>query len=181
MGSDAAYKAVMKPTEGTILTVVRCAAEATEEIAPSTQEPIDVFLAGLEAAKEALAKTPEMLPVLKQAGVVDAGGQGFLLILEGMKSVFINNVIIRPIGEEAITDKNHLQAVRLKADTSANLLSKRNTAQKRAIQSNSVHILKLSAVMLRFTRKTAKSQLRLQVNSLPQLCKLPQNTVNFLT
>ena len=82
MGSDAAYKAVMKPTEGTILTVVRCAAEATEEIAPSTQEPIDVFLAGLEAAKDALAKTPEMLPVLKQAGVVDAGGQGFLLILE---------------------------------------------------------------------------------------------------
>ncbi len=105
MGSDAAYKAVMKPTEGTILTVVRCAAEAAEEFAPSNNEPVDVFLTALEAAKEALAKTPEMLPVLKQAGVVDAGGQGFVLILEGMKSVFVNDVIIRPIGEEAIADK----------------------------------------------------------------------------
>ena len=105
MGSDAAYKAVMKPTEGTILTVVRCAAEAAEEFAPSNNEPIEVFLAAIEAAKEALAKTPDMLPVLKQAGVVDAGGQGFVLILEGIKSVFINDVIIRPIGEEAITDK----------------------------------------------------------------------------
>ncbi len=105
MGSDAAYKAVMKPTEGTILTVVRCAAEAAEEFAPSNNEPVDVFLTALETAKEALAKTPEMLPVLKQAGVVDAGGQGFVLILEGMKSVFVNDVIIRPIGEEAIADK----------------------------------------------------------------------------
>ncbi len=105
MGSDAAYKAVMKPTEGTILTVVRCAAEAAEEFAPSNNEPIEVFMTALDAAKEALAKTPEMLPVLKQAGVVDAGGQGFVLILEGMKSVFVNDVIIRPIGEEAIADK----------------------------------------------------------------------------
>lgn len=105
MGSDAAYKAVMKPTEGTILTVVRCAAEAAEEFAPNNNEPIDVFMTALEAAKEALAKTPEMLPVLKQAGVVDAGGQGFVLILEGMKSVFVNDVIIRPVGEEAIADK----------------------------------------------------------------------------
>ena len=110
MGSDAAYKAVMKPTEGTILTVVRCAAEAAEEFAPSNNEPVEVFLTALDAAKEALAKTPEMLPVLKQAGVVDAGGQGFVLILEGMKSVFVNDVIIRPVGEEAIADK--------KADTS---------------------------------------------------------------
>ncbi len=110
MGSDAAYKAVMKPTEGTILTVVRCAAEAAEEFTPNNNEPIDVFMTALEAAKEALAKTPEMLPVLKQAGVVDAGGQGFVLILEGMKSVFVNDVIIRPVGEEAIADK--------KADTS---------------------------------------------------------------
>ena len=105
MGSDAAYKAVMKPTEGTILTVVRYAAEAAEEFAPSNNEPVEVFLTALDAAKEALAKTPEMLPVLKQAGVVDAGGQGFVLILEGMKSVFVNDVIIRPVGEEAIADK----------------------------------------------------------------------------
>lgn len=105
MGSDAAYKAVMKPTEGTILTVVRCAAEAAEEFAPNNNEPIDVFMTALDAAKEALAKTPEMLPVLKKAGVVDAGGQGFVLILEGMKSVFVNDVIVRPIGEEAIADE----------------------------------------------------------------------------
>lgn len=110
MGSDAAYKAVMKPTEGTILTVVRCAAEKAEEVVETESDPIKVFLSALDAAKEALAKTPEMLPVLKQAGVVDAGGQGFLLILEGLKSVFVNDVIIRPIGEEAIADKKAEQS-----------------------------------------------------------------------
>lgn len=104
MGCDAAYKAVMKPTEGTILTVVRCAAEAAENMVQTNDETMEVCLAALEAAKEALAKTPELLPVLKQAGVVDAGGQGFLLILKGMESVFAHNVIVRPVGQEAIAD-----------------------------------------------------------------------------
>lgn len=100
-GTDAAYKAVMKPTEGTILTVVRCAAEAAEKMAKIQEDPLEVCLAALEAAKEALAKTPDMLPVLKKAGVVDAGGQGFLLILQGIQSVFEHNVIVTPIDEQA--------------------------------------------------------------------------------
>ena len=105
-GTDAAYKAVMKPTEGTILTVVRCAAEAAENMAEINDDPMEVCVAALEAAKTALASTPELLPVLKQAGVVDAGGQGFLLVLQGMESVFGYNAIIRPVGEEAIADKD---------------------------------------------------------------------------
>ena len=109
-GTDAAYKAVMKPTEGTILTVVRCAAEAAENMAEINDDPMEVCVAALEAAKTALASTPELLPVLKQAGVVDAGGQGFLLILQGMESVFGYNAIIRPIGEEAIADDKDLKA-----------------------------------------------------------------------
>lgn len=109
-GTDAAYKAVMKPTEGTILTVVRCAAEAAENMAEINDDPMEVCVAALEAAKTALASTPELLPVLKQAGVVDAGGQGFLLVLQGMESVFGYNAIIRPIGEEAIADDKDLKA-----------------------------------------------------------------------
>lgn len=109
-GTDAAYKAVMKPTEGTILTVVRCAAEAAENMAEINDDPMEVCVAALEAAKMALASTPELLPVLKQAGVVDAGGQGFLLVLQGMESVFGYNAIIRPVGEEAIADDKDLKA-----------------------------------------------------------------------
>lgn len=110
MGCDAAYKAVMKPTEGTILTVVRCAAESAENMAQINDDTMEVCLAALEAAKEALAKTPELLPVLKQAGVVDAGGQGFLLILKGMESVFAHNAIVRPVGEEAIADDKDIDS-----------------------------------------------------------------------
>lgn len=109
-GTDAAYKAVMKPTEGTILTVVRCAAEAAENMAEINDDPMEVCVAALEAAKTALSSTPELLPVLKQAGVVDAGGQGFLLVLQGMESVFGYNAIIRPVGEEAIADDKDLKA-----------------------------------------------------------------------
>lgn len=109
-GTDAAYKAVMKPTEGTILTVVRCSAEAAENMAEINDDPMEVCVAALEAAKTALASTPELLPVLKQAGVVDAGGQGFLLVLQGMESVFGYNAIIRPVGEEAIADDKDLKA-----------------------------------------------------------------------
>ena len=78
-----AYKAVMKPKEGTILTVARGCAEAAEKLSHETDD-IEVFLSGIIAyGHEVLAQTPEMLPVLKQAGVVDAGGRGLLYILEG--------------------------------------------------------------------------------------------------
>lgn len=105
MGCDAAYKAVMKPTEGTILTVIRKAAEAAEEIADIQDEPLKVCFAALQAAKQALAKTPEQLPVLKKAGVVDAGGQGLVLIFEGIQSVFENNAIVQPIDNEKKEEK----------------------------------------------------------------------------
>lgn len=95
LGKESAYKAVMKPTEGTILTVIRMAAEAVK----NTQEADCkiVLKTAYEAAKDALLKTPEMLPVLKQAGVVDAGGQGFIFILEGMLSVIEDGKTVEPI------------------------------------------------------------------------------------
>ncbi len=93
-GVEAAYKAVMKPTEGTILTVARVASEHVTRAAESGKNPLEVFEAAIEGAKKALAETPEILPVLKKAGVVDAGGQGFVVILEGMYSVLKDGVII---------------------------------------------------------------------------------------
>lgn len=94
LGVEAAYKAVMKPTEGTILTVARVASEKAEEALNAGSDVIGVFEAAIGGAKAALENTPELLPALKKAGVVDAGGQGFVLILEGMLSVFKGNGII---------------------------------------------------------------------------------------
>lgn len=92
LGREAAYKAVMKPTEGTILTVVRLAsAEAVAAKEPDCNKTLEIICTAAEAA---LQKTPDMLPVLKEAGVVDAGGQGFLYILEGMKSYLLDGVMI---------------------------------------------------------------------------------------
>ncbi len=102
-GVEAAYKAVMKPTEGTILTVIRKASEAANELASTNTDPFKVGFSALVAAKEALAKTPEQLPVLKKAGVVDAGGQGLVLIFEGIESVIANDVIIQPIAGSSVT------------------------------------------------------------------------------
>lgn len=93
-GVDAAYKAVMKPTEGTILTVIRCAAQQAQKCAAEDNDPIKVWAAACEGAQDALMRTPEQLPVLKAAGVVDAGGQGLVLIFSGMQSVFEDNTII---------------------------------------------------------------------------------------
>ncbi len=116
MGCDAAYKAVMKPTEGTILTVIRKAAEAAEEIAEIQDEPLEVCFAALQAAKQALAKTPEQLPVLKKAGVVDAGGQGLVLIFEGIQSVFENDAIVQPIDGEKKEEKQNGKSTVAAAD-----------------------------------------------------------------
>ncbi len=93
-GVEAAYKAVMKPTEGTILTVARVASEYADKACKNGADALGVFEAAIEGAKKSLAETPELLPMLKKAGVVDAGGQGFLIILEGMMSVFRDGVII---------------------------------------------------------------------------------------
>lgn len=94
LGVEAAYKAVMKPTEGTILTVARVAAESARAAAESGKDALEVFEEALAGARAALEQTPELLPVLKKAGVVDAGGKGLIVILEGMLSVFKDNVMI---------------------------------------------------------------------------------------
>ena len=88
LGTESAYKAVMNPTEGTILTVARLASEAGEEAAMAGKDAVEVFDVIVSAAKQALDQTPELLPVLKKAGVVDAGGMGLYTILLGMQVVF---------------------------------------------------------------------------------------------
>jgi len=82
-GSETAYKAVMKPVEGTILTVIREIAAATEREASAGSDVLGSLLAGVEEGLRVLDKTPTMLPILKEAGVVDAGGRGLLYFLEG--------------------------------------------------------------------------------------------------
>lgn len=84
VGSDTAYKAVMKPVEGTILTIIRETARACEEEAAKNPDIIACLVAAIRKGHETLEKTPRMLPVLKEAGVVDAGGQGLLYFLEGL-------------------------------------------------------------------------------------------------
>ncbi len=94
LGVEAAYKAVMKPTEGTILTVAREAAEQGVLIAqadPSVETVWDAICAEADAS---LQRTPDLLPVLKKAGVVDAGGQGFLVIIQAMQAVFHGEPIV---------------------------------------------------------------------------------------
>ncbi|MCK1241449.1 DAK2 domain-containing protein [Streptococcus uberis] len=85
-GVEVAYKAVMKPVEGTILTVARGAASAALKKSDSTNDAVEVMASALKGAKKALAKTPELLPVLKEVGVVDSGGQGLVFIYEGFMS-----------------------------------------------------------------------------------------------
>src|SRR6266496_661745 len=81
---DTAYKGVVRPVEGTILTVARGVADATEAALPSAKDAIDILEVAVKAADEAVQSTPDLLPVLKQAGVVDSGGKGLFFILEGM-------------------------------------------------------------------------------------------------
>lgn len=90
-----AYKAVMRPVEGTILTVLRGLRDGAKEAAHSGAGVSDILQAGLSKAKDVLASTPELLPVLKQAGVVDAGGKGLIYIVEGALSVFSGSL---PVG-----------------------------------------------------------------------------------
>jgi DAK2 domain fusion protein YloV len=104
IGVEAAYKAVMKPTEGTILTVSRVASEHGKAAAEKNDDVVYVWSAICQGAEEALAQTPELLPVLKKAGVVDAGGKGLCRIFEGMMSVFKDHVILTC--EETTEKKN---------------------------------------------------------------------------
>ena len=83
-GADTAYKAVMKPVEGTILTVVREVARSAMANSGKSEDIVEMMQTALESGRLMLQKTPQLLPILKEAGVVDAGGQGFLFLLEGM-------------------------------------------------------------------------------------------------
>ncbi len=94
MGVKAAYGAVTKPTEGTMLTVGRIAAERASRAAKVNNDIVYVWSEAYEGALEALKSTPDLLPVLKKAGVVDAGGKGLCLVFEGMLSVFKDGVVI---------------------------------------------------------------------------------------
>ena len=84
-GTETAYKAVMKPKEGTILTVARGMSEKGAELAEQTEDILEMIRGVIEAGEEALRQTPELLPVLKEAGVVDSGGQG---LMEAVKGAF---------------------------------------------------------------------------------------------
>lgn len=92
--AETAYRAVMKPTEGTILTVARETAEAIEKHAENSEDILEVARLTIEDAKKSLAKTQTMLKQLKEAGVVDAGGMGLLCILEGALFYIENGKII---------------------------------------------------------------------------------------
>ena len=94
LGVDTAYKAVMNPTEGTILTVARMSYEAGKLASDVESDAVIVFGSVVSAANDALNKTPDMLPVLKKAGVVDAGGKGLCVIFEGMLSLLRDGVMI---------------------------------------------------------------------------------------
>ena len=100
-GVDAAYKAVMKPAEGTILTVARLAAAKARSAAKENNYIEFVHEAALEEAKVALASTTDMNPVLKKAGVVDAGGKGWVFALEAMLSSLQGNDVVVPEGMES--------------------------------------------------------------------------------
>ncbi|MBP3300587.1 MAG: DAK2 domain-containing protein [Clostridia bacterium] len=104
-GVDAAYKSVMKPTEGTILTVMRVSAEKALEKAEEYKGRVEEFMPYvLSVAEDTLAKTPEMLPVLKQAGLVDAGGRGLVVIFEGMVAYLKGNPVLLADGAEKETE-----------------------------------------------------------------------------
>jgi len=91
--TETAYKAVMKPKEGTILTVAKAISEKAVEIADSTPKLDKFFEQILTSGEETLARTPDMLPVLKQSGVVDSGGQGLMQVLRGMQDAFLGKEI----------------------------------------------------------------------------------------
>ena len=105
-GVDAAYKAVMKPAEGTILTVARLAAAKASEAAQENNHIEFVQAAAIEEAKVALANTVNQNPVLKKAGVVDAGGKGWLVALEAMMSSIQGEDVVIPEGAEAVQVKD---------------------------------------------------------------------------
>ena len=114
---ETAYKAVMKPKEGTILTVAKGIAEKGLELAESVDDLEEFIPKVLEHAEYVLSKTPEMLPVLKEAGVVDSGGQGLLEVLKGAYDAFLG----KEIDYSAIAPSSTGNATKISAETNAEI------------------------------------------------------------
>lgn len=116
--ADTAYKAVMKPKEGTILTVARAGADKAMDILinDDIDDVIEFCDAVAESMEEALLKTPEMLPILKQAGVVDSGGEGLMTFLRGAVDALKGKV-----SDFAITSKGNSKLVKTSIDESADI------------------------------------------------------------
>lgn len=114
---DTAYKAVMKPKEGTILTVARGIADKAQELAEETED-LEVFIPELiKEAEEVLARTPDMLPVLKEAGVVDSGGQGLVEVIKGAYDAFLG----KEVDYSAIAPSTAVNVTKINADTAADI------------------------------------------------------------
>lgn len=117
-GTDEAYKAVMKPTEGTILTVMRvCAEKAVERVSKGRykDDPVGLFGYVLKTGEKTLAKTPDLLPVLKEANVVDAGGYGFLFLISGMLAA----LKFTPVVAKETTEETEVRANFAEFDTNS--------------------------------------------------------------
>ena len=114
---ETAYKAVMKPKEGTILTVARGIADKAVELA-ETEEDLEVFIPQvIEHAEFVLSQTPDMLPVLKEAGVVDSGGQGLIEVLKGAYDAFLG----KEIDYSQIAPSTSVNVTKVSADTNAEI------------------------------------------------------------
>ncbi len=114
-GVSQAYKAVMKPAEGTILTVAREAADKMKLIANSRMTINEFFDEYVKEAKKALDNTPELLPVLKEAGVIDSGGAGYVLIIEGMIKA-LNGEVVDDTVTTITNGETHMAQFNVKAD-----------------------------------------------------------------
>lgn len=106
-GCDEAYAAIDKPTEGTILTVIRLAASKAMSAAKKGKNAAETFEAAVEGARTSLKSTPNLLPVLKKHGVVDAGGQGLVYIMEGMLNPSYSDEVITLIKPQKTINENH--------------------------------------------------------------------------
>lgn len=120
-GVETAYQAVMKPVEGTILTVAKDAAEKAVNVAKETNNITDVMKETLEAAKASLNRTPDLLPVLKEVGVVDSGGQGLVYIYEAFLAVLEGKAMedvehLEPSMEDLVSDHHQNVQSQISAD-----------------------------------------------------------------
>lgn len=152
-GAKVAYKAVMRPVEGTILTVIRESSDAVVKYAQDGMEIEDVFSYFVKEAEESLERTPELLPVLKEVGVVDSGGAGLLLVFTGFMAALA--------GEE-------IEKVEIKGETAASMLSDMESDDEEGFGYCTEFILRLDEAKMRaFKEESLKNELeRLPGNSI---------------